>query len=320
MRTRAAGIPGAGAGRRRRAAGLAVCLGAVGLLLAGSSLAAQKTPWPNAGEDPGVTPVAGPSWLHHLGVSPATTRLGQGASHYGPSDEEPAAALNEPLGVRRTLVVTGHDLYRLNCQACHRDEGTGVPPEIRSVLGPVQGTSLEMVRKQLQATPHAPGDARAKADRARADLVARIRTGGQRMPARDHLQQGDINEILGYLTQLAGTPSPDLQSQRTITWARLGEHTVKGTCHICHDAVGPSPSADAIAKGAVPSLESLLATKSVAEFVRKARSGAHVVRGDVAVLHRGRMPVLDYLRAEDIAAAYMYLSTYPPQPGARRRP
>jgi len=290
-----------------------VWITALGLLMAAGPLVAQKTPWPNTGEDPSVTAVSGVSWLKHLGLDVAGTRLGQGSSHYGPGDEQRGAATSEPLGVRRTLAVTGRDLYRLNCQACHLQEGTGAPPEIKSVLGPVQGTSLEMVRQQLQGVPHARGEARAKVTKARADLVARIRKGGQRMPPRDHLQDADINAVMGYLTQLAGTPHPDAESQRTITWARLGEHTVKGTCHICHDAVGAPPPADAIASGSVPSLEALLATRSVAEFVRKARSGAHVVRGDVAVLHRGRMPVLDYLRAEDIAAAYMYLATYPPK-------
>ena len=308
---------GTGAWRRsaasQRVGGRIAWVGMLGLLLAGASAAAQKTSWPNIGEDPSVTPVTGVSWLKHLGLDVAGTRLGQGSSHYGPSDEQRSRSASESLGVRRTMVVTGHDLYRLNCQACHREGGTGAPPEIKSVFGAVQGTSLEMVRKQLQGVPHARGDAKAAATKARADLIARIRKGGQRMPPRDHLQDADINALMGYLTQLAGTPHPDVQSERTITWARLGENTVKGTCHICHDAVGPAPTADAMARGAVPSLESLLATTSVAEFVNKARSGAHVVRGDVAVLHRGRMPVLDYLRAEDIAAAYMYLATYPPK-------
>jgi mono/diheme cytochrome c family protein len=276
-------------------------------------MAAQKTSWPAIDQDPSVTPVTGASWLTHLGLQVAGTRLGQGSSHYGPAEEDRGAPASEPLGVRRTMAVSGHDLYRLNCQACHRQEGTGGPPEIKSVLAAVQGTSLELVRQQMQGAPHDSASARARADKARADLVVRIRKGGQRMPARDHLQDADVNAIVGYLTQLAATPHPDVESQRTITWARLGEHTVKGTCHICHDAAGPPPSPGAIARGAVPPLESLLATTPVAEFVRKARSGAHVVRGDVAVLHRGRMPVLEYLRAEEIAAAYMYLATYPPR-------
>ena len=33
----------------------------------------------------------------------------------------------------------------------------------------------------------------------------------------------------------------------------------------------------------------------------------------LAMLHRGRMPVFYYLHDEEIAAAYVYLATYPPQ-------
>lgn len=277
----------------------------------------QKAPWPNLGEDPLVTPVSGPSWLTHLGVAVGGTRLGQGSSELGPSDPR-ASGGQESLGVRQHPTVTGHDLYRLNCQACHTAEGKGVPPEIRSLLGPVQGSSLELVREQLQIEGAPTAAARAKAQQAHTDLVLRIRKGGQRMPSRNHLQEPDIKALFAYLTQLAGTPHPEKSSLRTITWARLGEHTVKGTCHICHDAVGPPPTPQALDKGAVPSLAALVATKPVAEFVRKARSGAPVSSADVRGYHRGRMPVFSYLRAEEIAAAYMYLATYPPQAASKR--
>ena len=90
----------------RRGGGRIVWIAMLGLLLAGGSLAAQKTPWPNIGEDPSVTPVTGVSWLKHLGLEVAGTRLGQGSSHYGPSDEQRSAAASEPLGVRRTMAVT----------------------------------------------------------------------------------------------------------------------------------------------------------------------------------------------------------------------
>ena len=298
-----------------RAAGT---LALVSLFAIGLAGAAQKLPWPNVGEDPLVTPVTGPSWLTHLGLTVDHTRLGQGSGEYASPGDRKGTPQKEPLGVRRSLAVTGHDLYRLNCQACHTEEGTGAPPEIRSVLGPVQGSSLEMVRKQLQVQGESTAAARAKVAKAHDDLIARIRKGGQRMPARGHLQEADIQALFAYLTQLAHTPHPEKQSQQEITWARLGEHVVKGTCHICHDAVGPPPTPAALAKGAVPSLTSLMATKPVAEFVRKARRGATVSVGDVAVFHRSRMPVFHYLRAEEIAAAYMYLATYPPQAAARR--
>ena len=110
---------------------------------------AQKAPFPNVGEDPSVRPVAGPSWLTHLGIPINRTSLGQGAGRYGPSPDRPPEPRAEALGVRRTIELSGSDLYRLNCQACHGESGTGTPPEIKSLLGPVQGSSRALVQQHL---------------------------------------------------------------------------------------------------------------------------------------------------------------------------
>jgi mono/diheme cytochrome c family protein len=276
---------------------------------------AQKRTWPNAGEDPSVTPVSGPSWLNHIGVTLRATWIGQGSQRYGPAPGKPGAPRNESLGVRRVRALTGADLYRLNCQACHREAGTGAPPEIHSLLGPVQGSSIAFVREQLRARHDTAvtKDSRAEANQARAKILARLHKGGTRMPPRDYLQDEDIQVLFTYLTELAGVPDAGRQATRTVSWARLGELTVKGTCHICHDAVGPRPSPGAMLRGAIPSLQSLLGTRSVAEFVHKARNGEVVRMGEAGEMHRGRMPVFYYLDDEEIAAAYMYLATYQPR-------
>jgi mono/diheme cytochrome c family protein len=277
---------------------------------------AQKlSPFPNVGEDPSVTPVAGPSWLTHLGVPINQTFLGQGSGRYGPAPDQPKESRTESLGVRRTIDLTGADLYRLNCQACHRESGRGTPPEIKSVLGPVQGSSRALVQQRLQAEHDATASADSvdAAARARMAIVTRLHKGGTRMPPRDYLQKDDIRVLFTYLMALAKTPDPQHPLVRTVSWARLGELTVKGTCHICHDAVGRRPSGTAMLQGAIPPLESLLQTKSVADFVHKARAGDSVQMGNPGLFHRGRMPVFYYLKDEEIAAAYLYLATYPPK-------
>jgi mono/diheme cytochrome c family protein len=292
-----------------------------GVLMLGAPLAfptlsdAQKLPWPNVGEDPIVTPVVGPSWLTHLGIALSNTNLGKGPRRYGPAADQSRQDLQESLGVRRTIQITGADLYRFNCQACHRAEGTGAPPEIHSLLGPLQGAPLASVGKQLhrQGGRSTEKIARADANRARASVLARMHQGGRRMPPRDYLKDDDMRVLLAYLTQLAATPNASRQSTRVITSARLGELVVKGTCHICHDAVGPSPSGPALLAGAIPSLDSVLRTKRIAEFVHKARNGEVVSANDPVLRHRGRMPVFYYLRDEEAAAAYVYLATYPPR-------
>jgi mono/diheme cytochrome c family protein len=287
----------------------------VGALLALTmGVGAQKAAWPEI-RDPNVTPVTGPSWLTHLGLTLASTSLGQGAGRYGPAADQGGGARRESLGVPGTVQITGADLYRLNCQACHREQGTGAPPEIHSVLGPVQGASLELVRRKLREQEGRVNEraARAETRRARASVLARMHQGGRRMPPRDHLQTEDMRMLFAYLTQLAGTPDAVRQSTRTISWARVGELTVKGTCHICHDAVGPAPSGSALLRGAVPSLESIMRMKPIGEFVHKVRHGEVVSPDDPVLRHRGRMPVFYYIRDEETAASYVYLTTYPPR-------
>ena len=139
------------------------------------------------------------------------------------------------------------------------------------------------------------------------------------MPALAHLQEADINAIYAYLTLLAGAPDAPPQSRQTTSWARLGEHVVKGTCHICHDAVGPRPSGQALVQGTIPAFTTLLEDKPVVDFVTKVRSGAPVMMGDPAFHYRGRMPVFPFLQDVEVAAAYMFLVDYPPQAGDSRR-
>ena len=248
--------------------------------------------------DPAVTPVAGPSWLNRLGIpSYGQSSLGRGAATYGP----PADSVNSPsapvaLPINQRTSITGEDLYRYSCQLCHGPRGSGSPPEIKSVLPLV-----------------------AQGKKARVDLYKRIHSGGERMPAREQLTDADVTVLYGYLNRLAGQPAA-VTAPRVVTWPRLGELVVKGTCHICHDAAGPRPSGQARLDGAIPPLNVVLAEKSVVDFVDKVQRGAAVTMGDLPFHYRGRMPVFSYLRSQEIAAAYLYLTTYPPRVSAEAPP
>jgi mono/diheme cytochrome c family protein len=273
--------------------------------------------------EPVVTAVAGPSWLNELKLTYRESNLGRGAGRYGPPPAGPAATearptVRDPISTYvagRSAVLTGADLYRLNCQACHRAEGTGSPPEIKSVLDLVQGSSFEFVRRHLQQEGVAASAAtiRTQVAAARKELYRRIREGGQRMPPLAHLDEADINLLYAYLSELARTPDSRPASPRPASWARRGEHVVKGTCHICHDATGPRPTPDAMLRqGVIPPLTVLVADNPQVDFIRKARSGAAVFEGRPLFHYRGRMPVFYYLRDEELAAAYDYLVAYPP--------
>jgi mono/diheme cytochrome c family protein len=252
-----------------------------------------------AAPDPAVTAVSGRSWLHTLGVDYRDTSMGRGAGRYGPNPSDLATnrpALKVTLG--DTVTITGEDLYRINCQACHRAEGTGAPPEIKSMLPVVQGSTLQQMRGAVTKN----------------DLYARIDKGGQKMPPRNHLQRGDVDVLYSYLTRLASTGDGAALAKETVSADRLGEFVVKGTCHICHDATGARPTEKAMLEGAIPSLASVMSDRSIVEFVNKVERGAPTVMGEPPVPHRGRMPVFYYLTDNDIAAAYKYLHAYPPKP------
>ena len=313
----------ASAPARSRAARVTVCT-ALLLCVAPFALvaqrAAQKPSWPKAEVEPGVSEVRGPSWLTQLGIRLDETGLGQGAGRYGPAPDARTEAPGESLGVPQSFDISGADLYRLSCQACHAEGGGGRPPEIASLLGPIQGTSEALVRKRLQqeAGGSSSTESRRDADRAREGVLERLHSGGRRMPPRDYLEEQDTRSLLAYLTTLAGAGDAGRQPARRVSWARMGELVVKGNCHICHDATGARPSRQSMLQGAVPSLESLLATKPVLDFVHKVRAGEAVTMGASGLRHRGRMPVFHYLRDAEVAAAYVYLATYPPRPGPRQ--
>jgi mono/diheme cytochrome c family protein len=268
---------------------VAVASGVIGLL--GASVRAQSPASP-------VTPVSGQSWIRTLGIDYRDTSLGRGAGRYGPSPND-LATDRKPLQLTLapTVTVTGEDLYRMSCQACHRAEGTGAPPEIKSVLPVVQGSTLQQMQGKVT----------------REDLYTRIERGGQKMPSRGYLARTDIDVLYAYLATLAGAKDTR-GAKETVSVDRLGEFVVKGTCHICHDATGPRPSDKAMLDGAIPSLASVMTDRSISDFVNKVERGAPAVMGDPAVPHRGRMPVFYYLTDTEIAAAYKYLHAYPPKP------
>jgi mono/diheme cytochrome c family protein len=274
----------------------------------GSSSIQRKT-------EPGVTPVAGPSWLNHLKIKYDDTSMGRGSGRYAGNADKPGADAKTLPSTREPVSLTGGDIFRLNCQACHGAAGTGAPPEIRSVIPAVQGSSLELMRKQLQLPGQAKDEAtlRQEAAKRRSDLTRRIHGGGERMPPLAHLSDREIDLLYGYLTELAGaTTAP--KGTIKLTPVAVGEQLVKGTCHICHDASGPRPSGRALLQGTIPPLATILTDQPVVDFLKKVRSGAPVTMGEPLLHYRGRMPVFDYLRDEEVAAAYLFLSEYPPQP------
>ena len=268
-----------------------------------------------------VTAVEGESWIRHLHTPFNETRMGR-TWDLGPA---PPAAGNKatpwqlhltPGYAAQMITLHGSDLFRLNCRGCHGELGHGAPPEINSITGPVQATSPQttMERMKKAGREMSRSDANAIAKDSKALLRQRLHLGGQHMPPPT-LSESEIRCLVPYLEQLSEVRGADTDhlAVRESSY-RVGEHIVKSTCHICHNAVGPNPDPSQILEGAIPPLSTLTTRVTLPEFVRKVTSGAPIVQGTPPTPYRGRMPVYGYLSQDEAAAAYQYLLLYPPQP------
>jgi len=287
-----------------------------------------------------VRPVSGESWIKHLGVSLDATHMGRmgGAS---PPPETPRREPALPSGQRpsegplRTLIrrfferspgagatqalhepfaLTGADLYRLDCQSCHGPDGSGAPPEINSLRGPMEGTSPTLLMRRMREQGHPIDEAFARELTAQAEEPIRDRLvhGGEKMPPFPHLEGEEVEALLGYLKQLVGAPEAEGAELRvTESAARVGEHLVKGTCHICHDGTGPGGGHMMMMRRGIPSLASLPEQMSAGDVIRKVREGSS---GMMGMMGMERMPRFPYLTEEETTAAYLYLVVYPPRP------
>lgn len=280
------------------------------------NVSAKNTPTKNVQ----VTAVEGESWLKHLHKSLDQTSMGttwlSGPVAPMPAEEPTRWQLGlSPDFASRTGTLHGSDLYRLDCQGCHGASGLGAPPEINSVLDPVRATSYAatMQRMKKVGMNMSPAEAAKLVKQSQAALLQRLHNGGQNMPPFHYLSEVEIRSLVAYLQQLAGISGAE-KKQIAIKESplRVGEHVVKSTCHICHSAVGPNPSADQLLKTAIPPLSTLTWRTSLPQFVRKVTAGAPIMMGTPPHPYRGRMPVFGHLTQEDAADAYLYLTLYPP--------
>lgn len=298
----------------RRLFGVLVLACAVSRVPAG---AAQRGGTGAQGRDSArVTPVEGRSTLHHLGLTIERSSMGWDGQwgsmpvRLAPTDHPPR--LDATLGV---FLMGGADIYRISCRPCHKPDGSGAPPEINSILGPIQSASSAWMtaRMKERGRPADPAFIRQLTTSTEADLRKRLQSGGHNMPSFDHLSNEEITVLRPYLDQLAALPAAAGGKQQIrIAPDRVGELVVKGTCHICHDATG-GDEPTTVLSGVIPSLERLQRELPKAQFVQKVRQGAAVPLGSANVLSRGRMPVFNYISEDEVAATYSYLTKYPPR-------
>ncbi len=288
---------------------------------------------PSAPQHFSIRAVSGPSWLNHLQMPLQQTSMGKTGT-WGPAAYPVQNSVRHDLQLPsdvfgKTMVLRGADFYRLDCQSCHRVDGGGSPPEVNSLINPVRATSAALVMERMakSGAPVEPAAARLLAAQAEASLLQRINHGGEKMPPFPDLNKLEVQALVAYLKQLTGVPGAENHQMRVAEpVARVGEHVVKGTCHICHSATGPVPTPQELLDGAVPPLGNFTRSKTLIDFVTKVTEGAPIAMGSIAQQYRGRMPAFYYLHNDEAAAAYVYLSLYPPanvtsaesHPGPRR--
>jgi mono/diheme cytochrome c family protein len=295
------------------------CLAAVGAIRGATSQVQPSTGKPAPQSPPLVMPVEGPSNFHRLGLAFESSSMGR-TGLWGTRPESyqgPPVHFVVPEGMTRAVVLTGADLYRLQCRPCHKADGNGAPPEIPAISGPVQATSATMMERRMRerGRPISAAFAQELASGSQKDLLARLKNGGQKMPSFSYLTDSEIRALIGYLDVLAGVPVTGKTATVTQPAARVGELLVKGTCHICHDATGTWPDPEELLQGSIPPIAGFTTKRTMPEFIWKVRHGAPVVMGFLQLTYRGRMPVFDYLSDDEVASAYLNLIHYPPQNG-----
>jgi mono/diheme cytochrome c family protein len=293
-----------------------------------------------------VTPVIGPSWLKLIGIFDirftAMGHMGDGGSPVSSPRVEPDFPVEQtPPGGRMRMgmgmggmmgrpysnqrfgpyelermmnekfLLAGADLYRLNCRACHGPNGDGSPPEITSLIGPVQGTSASLVEERMKKMGRPIGVEFAKelALQAEESIRQRLQNGGKKMPPFRHLDREETDALLQYLRQHVGAPESDgKEILVTQSVARVGEHLVKGTCQICHDATGPGRGPRmGMMRGIIPSLASFPYEQSMQSIVWQVAEGSRPM-----IMGGQRMPAYPYITKDEAAASYLYLVRYPP--------
>ena len=289
-----------------------------------------------------VTPVGGPSWLKQIGIFDIRASAMGEMGGYDPPPLSPRKEPVFPMETSRSggrmgmggmmgrsysndrlspselerlmgeqFLLAGSDLYRLDCRSCHGPNGDGKPPEINSLIGPFQGISSALLEKRMKELGRPIGAKLAKdlAAQAEENIRQRLQNGGKKMPPFKHLDREEVNALLKYLKAHVGDPESqgkeDLVMQSV---SRVGEHLVKGTCRICHDATGPGVGRMGMMQGIIPSLASFPVEQSMQSIVWQVELGSRTMM----MMGGQRMPAYPYITAEEAGAAYLYLIQYPP--------
>lgn len=263
-----------------------------------------------------VSPVSGPSLLTKLRAGVDHTALGRiGMIGHIPAEvkqqfENPDPTPEVPgWWYENGFSLSGADLYRLNCRSCHGASAEGLGPLIPALGEPVKAASPTYVQERMEQRGRSIPDELAQrlASRAELSLRHRLLKGGIVMPPFGHLKGEEVDALLEFLGTIAGVSEEQAHLRVNQPANRVGEHIIKSTCLICHDATGGMYRSNA-ADQVIPSMDRFTHDYPVQQFVRKVQTGSPLQADP-----RGRMPTFRYLSDEELKAAYLYIMAYPPE-------
>ena len=231
-----------------------------------------------------ITPVSGPSALSRLGLTDPAHVDGVGGTLGAASGISGVAGTSRCRLARRHVSRgyadrRGHLSSRLPGLPQDRWQRSAAgnqlphragPGDLADALGRAHETGGECTIDEAFARQVVSG--------ARTDLLKRLSQGGQKMPPFAFLRDDERESLLAYLEAIAGVPN-SRRKQRSVAESpmRVGEHIVKGTCHICHNAVGAWPDPEGPLNNAVPSLASLT---NIARWTSRPEGAAWHARRD----------------------------------------
>jgi mono/diheme cytochrome c family protein len=261
-----------------------------------------------------ASPVAGPSWLVHLGQAVDATKLGQ----QGQEQPPPPTTRGQPMPSRAApnapFAITGSDVYRYACRSCHGPNGAGSPEQIPSFVDFVRATSASMLAARMKEQGH-PADPKLMqqlAETGEKALEDRLQSGGKQMPPAAYLNRDERDAVIAYVKELSGLPASEWSPKHIQEPAvRVGALVANGTCHVCHGATGPGNPHLTMMRGVIPSLASFTTAYGEDEVVAKAQQGKSrmmMMMGNAP----NKMPKETYLSSQELAAAYLYLQLVAP--------
>jgi mono/diheme cytochrome c family protein len=172
----------------------------------------------------------------------------------------------------KDTVITGQELYRMNCAGCHGIKKEGKLPTFPSLVTVKQTLSKEQIRNQ-------------------------IKYGKGLMPPLAHLSDTKINAITAYLFN---EPQQQIAIKK-MTPVELGRNLVTSNCISCHRLSVSDP---------LPvNAKTMCSMMKPAPFSITTRRFTEIEFYNILQMGSCYMPSFDFLTSADIDAVWAYLKT-----------